>query len=840
MTNKPDSYAGFNDYNPLLDAEGLKYDTDLQQAVLKTSHGRRAPPTSQKGGFLSKMKNVFTRQKNSDVPVSTTNATGRLGTASKAALQQQQNALGNAPLGSTARRPTTAQKRPTTAIQGAGFMAGVGAFGSHVATAGPNQFEKKEESNEDKARKMEKHIIDLVDESCLAYERNDSKLALEKAEEAMQTDKSLGRYREEQNMNESDLNLTGCVILHCANMYTKCGMNTEALNQYNVILKNKLIPVHNRIRLNIGNIFLHSKQYVKALKMYRMALDQISDQNADLKFKIRENIAATHIITGQYAEATQAYESIAQERPNYRSCFNLFLCYYTLGQRDKARAAFSELLKIPFVKSEDEPMISIGKENKQTSLVSEAIRDDRLRQYERKRRRFAEHVIITAAKLIGSSADGDFVGGYEWCIEQVRASSYLELASGLEIQKAIAYLRDDNFSKAIATLKEFEKAEARLAGAASTNLSFLYFLEKDLNNAHKYADLALRSDKFNPSSLINKGNCCFAQDDYDKARYYYEEALNIDAGSVEALHNLILTLIKSNQYQRVKDYLHKYMTIQPDNSQVFCLMGQVLQQTNDIDHAKSWYLQALSTHRTDGYLHRHIGELLDNQGDKADALQYYFDAYRHNPCDMETLQWLASYYIEAQFPGKAVEFCAQAALVKPGEIKWHLMVASCYRRVGDYTAALEKYKWIHQHFPDDTDCIQFLIKIATDLSLPDRELYENELKKVNKRKDVQQQRKTSAEKSRNIIHGRKVTSTERDVSLNARLPVTDERQKRTPIDLDNTEGVFSPPEHVSVRPYIDQFPKHMAGERPKTAISKKEANTIVFDDDDDAAELLPD
>ena len=35
--------------------------------------------------------------------------------------------------------------------------------------------------------------------------------ALEKAEEAMQTDKSLGRYREEQNMNESDLNLTGCV-----------------------------------------------------------------------------------------------------------------------------------------------------------------------------------------------------------------------------------------------------------------------------------------------------------------------------------------------------------------------------------------------------------------------------------------------------------------------------------------------------------------------------------------------------------------------------------------------------------------------------------------------------
>jgi len=61
MANKGDSYSGFNEYNPLLDTDvsnvikerkfsfsdffkGLKYDSDLQQAVLKTSHGRRAQP----------------------------------------------------------------------------------------------------------------------------------------------------------------------------------------------------------------------------------------------------------------------------------------------------------------------------------------------------------------------------------------------------------------------------------------------------------------------------------------------------------------------------------------------------------------------------------------------------------------------------------------------------------------------------------------------------------------------------------------------------------------------------------------------------------------------------
>jgi hypothetical protein len=34
---------------------------------------------------------------------------------------------------------------------------------------------------------------------------------LEKAEEAMRNEKGLSRYREEQNMNESDMNLSGFV-----------------------------------------------------------------------------------------------------------------------------------------------------------------------------------------------------------------------------------------------------------------------------------------------------------------------------------------------------------------------------------------------------------------------------------------------------------------------------------------------------------------------------------------------------------------------------------------------------------------------------------------------------
>ena len=89
------------------------------------------------------MKNVFSRQKSTGAPPGS--SSGRLGTASRAAQQQQTNVSG-APPGTASRRPITAQKRPTTAIQGAGFTAGPGAFGSHVAiSSGPTQFEKKEE-----------------------------------------------------------------------------------------------------------------------------------------------------------------------------------------------------------------------------------------------------------------------------------------------------------------------------------------------------------------------------------------------------------------------------------------------------------------------------------------------------------------------------------------------------------------------------------------------------------------------------------------------------------------------------------------------------------------------
>ena len=166
----------------------MKYDTDVQQALLKTSHGRRAPrviipllinfqekqihfffqtgqvppTTTQKveflfihfsrhdqflqGGFFSRVKNIFGRQKNAGPPPPPGTSSGQLGTASRAA--QQPNSVIGAPPGSASRRPQTGtaggQRRPTTAVQGAGFT--IGSSNNSTSASVPTQFEKKEET----------------------------------------------------------------------------------------------------------------------------------------------------------------------------------------------------------------------------------------------------------------------------------------------------------------------------------------------------------------------------------------------------------------------------------------------------------------------------------------------------------------------------------------------------------------------------------------------------------------------------------------------------------------------------------------------------------------------
>ncbi|KAM6382488.1 intraflagellar transport protein 88 homolog isoform 4-T4 [Alca torda] len=567
--DEDDLYSGYNDYNPTFDTQDLENDVAFQQAA-RTSHGRRPPVTAKIPGTSASR------------PLAT-------GFGSKATLTSSMG------------RPMTGAiqdgvARPMTAVHAAGYTkaamrgSSFDPLGQARGPAPPLEM-KNSDSSEEKIRQLEKKVNELVEESCIANSCGDLKLALEKAKEAGRKERVLVRQREQIATPENiNLDLTYSVLFNLASQYAANELYAEALNTYQVIVKNKMFSNGGRLKVNMGNIYLKQRNYSKAIKFYRMALDQIPSVHKEMRIKIMQNIGVAFIKTGQYVDAISSFEHIMSTSPNLKAGFNLIVCYFAIGNTEQMKKAFQKLIAVPLEVDYDDKYISPN-DDPHTNLLIEAIKNDSLRQIERERKSMAEEYIMTAAKLIAPVIEMSFAVGYDWCVEVVKASHYVELANDLEINKATTYLRQQDFNQALETLKMFEKKDSRVKSAAATNLSFLYYL-----------------------------------------------------------------------------------------------------------------------------------------------------SYRYFPSNIEVIEWLGAYYIDTQFCEKAIEYFERAALILPTQVKWQLMVASCYRRSGNYQKALEKYKVIHRKFPENVECLRFLVRLCTDMGLKEVQEYVTKLKKVEKLKEIREQR----------------------------------------------------------------------------------------------------
>ena len=64
------------------------------------------------------------------------------------------------------------------------------------------------------------------------------------------------------------------------------------------------------------------------------------------RIHIMQNIGVVFVKMGQYSDAITSYEHIMLERPDYKTAFNLILCYYATGDRDKMKKTFMRLLQV--------------------------------------------------------------------------------------------------------------------------------------------------------------------------------------------------------------------------------------------------------------------------------------------------------------------------------------------------------------------------------------------------------------------------------------------------------------------------------------------------------------
>ena len=425
-----------------------------------------------------------------------------------------------------------------TAVRAAGFTSnpkadGRSAFESNNAGRGPAPPLQKRADNspEDKCREMEKEVNGLIEESARLSLNKQYQAALDRAKEAGKLERQLCKKREENGLaDQINIDLTYSVCFNLANQHHCCGMYIEALNAYSLIVKNKQYAQSGRLRVNMGNIYYEQKKYSAAIKMYRMALDQIPNTGREIRYKIMRNIGNSFVRLGQFQDAISSFEQIMDGSPDLQTGFNLVLCHYAAGEKERMKKAFSRLLTVRELGMEDEDALAAD--------LDDVLNEDGLKNQLRAKQRQGNKYISVAAKLLAPVIEADTVSGFNWVVDMLRANSQQNLATEIEIAKALYFMRSKQFDKAIEVLKSYEKKDTQLVAHAATNLSFIYFHEADYPNAVKYADLAMKHNRYNAKALVNKGNCMFMRGDLEHARAMYQEAMGAEADCLEAIYNL--------------------------------------------------------------------------------------------------------------------------------------------------------------------------------------------------------------------------------------------------------------------------------------------------------------
>jgi len=364
--------------------------------------------------------------------------------------------------------------------------------------------------------------------------------------------------------------------------------------------------------------------------------------------------------------------------------------------------------------------------------------DDALREDIKKRQRQAARFIVNAANLIAPVVEKTPAAGFDWLIDALNHHGFPRIASELEIAKASHFLKYKEFDQAISVLKKFEKKEPSLMACAATNLSFLYFLEADYANAEKYADVAVKADRYNARALVNKANCMFMNDEFERAKELYLESIGVSADCLEAIYNLGLVNMHLGRHQEALLAFDKLQSITYANCDVMWQLGDLYEKLGNHEKAHEWFSLLITSSKgrpTDAGILARLSNLFSLAGDEMQAFHYNLESYKYWPVDMNVITWLGIYYVKQEMYEAAIPFFNRASQIEPGEIKWCLMVASCYRRMGAYAAALKLYEDIHKSHPNDIECVRYLITLCKEMKQP-YEHYAAQLRKLERMQEA--------------------------------------------------------------------------------------------------------
>lgn len=96
----------------------------------------------------------------------------------------------------------------------------------------------------------------------------------------------------------------------------------------------------------MGNIHLEQEQYAAAVKMFRMALDQLPPSLKRMRLNVQRNIGIAFLRAGRYQDAQDAFAAIMADGPDHQTAFNLVLCCWAMRDVGLMKQSFLQLVQV--------------------------------------------------------------------------------------------------------------------------------------------------------------------------------------------------------------------------------------------------------------------------------------------------------------------------------------------------------------------------------------------------------------------------------------------------------------------------------------------------------------
>ncbi|KAJ3317890.1 Intraflagellar transport protein 88 [Gonapodya sp. JEL0774] len=197
------------------------------------------------------------------------------------------------------------------------------------------------------------------------------------------------------------------------------------------------------------------------------------------------------------------------------------------------------------------------------------------------------------------------------------------------------------------------------------------------------------------------------------------------------MFNLGLAYKTAGELDEAVRWFTKLHAVLKNAPEVIWHVADIYEKLGNVPLALEWYNILISVSPTDPTALCSLARLHEHRGDLAQAHHYYSESHRYHPTDPDVASWLGARFIDQGAYEQAEGCFRKAAVARPDEVRWALAVAGCRRMGGNLASAREAYDVVAERWPDNAECLRFLVRLCTDMGLnKDSQLYTERLARL--------------------------------------------------------------------------------------------------------------